>query len=107
LGQTCGFQHPGYTPPGPTVMAPSYDGFQGPRASYPPMPENPYANPYNQPPPFYSPYSPYPNPVLTPRQQLPPSGPPTPRRPGTEICRHWAKGHCQMHQKCGFLHPER
>jgi len=108
LGQTCGFQHPGYVPPGPAAVAPSYDGFPGPRPSYPQAPEtvNPYVNPYTQPSPsFYPPYSPYATPTLSSRQFSSPIPSPSPRRPGTEICRHWAKGYCQLDRKCGFLHP--
>jgi len=100
LGQTCGFQHPGYTPPG---QNPSYDGFAQGRTgvSYPPEP-NPYVNPYQQAPSFYPPYSPYQTPTLPPRQM---AAVVAPRRPGTEVCRHWAKGYCHLNQKCGFLHP--
>lgn len=105
LGQTCGFQHPGYVPPGPNGIS-SFDGFQGSRVPYTQGPDsNPYVNPYTQPTAsFYQPYSPYATPTLPPRQLIS-SLPGSPRRPGTEVCRHWAKGYCQMDRKCGFLHP--
>jgi len=102
LGQTCGFQHPGYAPPGLTSMA-SFDSFQGQRPPFA-QTDNPYVNPYSQPAPsFYPPFSPYSTPALPPRQHQMPSTP-VARRPGTEVCRHWAKGYCQMDKKCGFLH---
>lgn len=100
LGQTCGFQHPGYAPPGLTAMAPF------------PQADNPYVNAYSQAgasaysqagSSFYPPFSPYGAPSLPPRQQFQPTAPVV-RRPGTEVCRHWAKGFCQMDKKCGFLH---
>jgi len=103
LGQTCGFQHPGYLPPGPPT--PSFE-FQ-PRPPYPQSIENnPYVNPYTVPSPsFYAPYSPYSVPPTLPSRPPLPSMPIAPRRPGTEICRHWAKGYCHLDRKCGFLHP--
>jgi len=75
LGQTCGFQHPGYLPP---------------------VVDNRYSIPY-----MAQPYAVYPAFAPSP---LPPRVPSRPRI-ATELCRHWAKGYCQLDDRCGFLHP--
>lgn len=103
LGQTCGFQHPGFSSPAPQVTQASFaNGFTVAPRAFPATSEA--AGPFASTTPFYTsfPFAPT-LPVLP---SVPPqlASPPPPRRQ-TEVCRHWAKGYCQLDRHCGFLHP--